>query len=143
MRRVRYVAVGVSLLLLGGATSWAESGAAPSAAATAGKAESTPAQGDAATSKVDVAALKTGIVGNWRSVDDGEVMAFAADGDARIKDPNATFTATYTVGDDGALHINVPVFAKGSDFTYKVEVKGDAMTLTLKDRPPRTYERIK
>lgn len=143
MRSVGHAVVGISLLFLGAAASWADGTVAPTASPTGVKAESTPAKGDASAAKSDVAAIKTAIVGKWRSVDDGEVMEFNADGSARIIDPNAAFVATYGVLDDGTLRINVPVFAKNSDFLYKLEVKGDEMTLTLKDRQPRKYLRIK
>ena len=144
MSIVRTAIVGMSILSLGVGGAWAaDSSAAANATAPAGKTAPTPAKPDAAAAKGGALPIKDSMVGSWKSVDDGEVMELAADGNARVKDPNATFTATYKLLDDGSMHLEVPIFGKQKDFFYKIELKGDELTLTMKDRKPRTYVRVK
>jgi uncharacterized protein (DUF2147 family) len=144
MRIVRTAVVGVSVLLLSVSVRWAaDSNANATASPTAAKTEPAAAKTGATAAPGGATAIKDAIVGNWRCAVDGEVMEFAADGSARVKDPNAMFMATYKILDDGSLHLEVPAFANQKDFVYQMELTGDQLTLTLKDQKPRTYDRIK
>jgi len=143
MNIVRAVLVGISALLISANGAWAaESSATPAGSATAGKSDPTP-KAEATVAKGDPKGIKDTIVGKWKSPDDGEVMDFAADGNVRIQDPNALFMGTYELLADGTLHMEIPAFKKNKDFVYQVDVKGDELTLTLKDQKPRKYNRLK
>lgn len=136
--------VGISVLLLSASlTAAADSNAGATAGPTAATADPTVAKTEPTAGQGGATAIKDAIVGGWKSVDDGEVMEFAADGGVRIKDPNAMFVATYKLLDDGSLHLEVPAFGKKKDFVYKVDLKGEELTMTLKDQKPRKYARVK
>jgi len=147
MKNLRGVAIGISVLLMGLGNGCTEDSDAPKTTAKAPEAVQAGTQPAASreggTANLDAAGIKTGIVGSWKSVDDGEVMEFRNDGSAHVKDPNAVFVATYTLPEDGTLHLAVPIFGKKGDFVYKLDLQGDEMTLTVKDRTPRKYERVK
>lgn len=142
MRITRTVVVGSTLFMLSASVTSAADGKADATAAPTGQTVPTAAKTEPTTAQGGSKAIKDAIVGSWKCAADGEVMEFAADGSARVKNPNAMFVATYTVRDDGSLHLDVPVFGKQKDLTYKVELKGDELTLTL-DQKPRKYERVK
>ena len=70
-------------------------------------------------------------------------MDFRADGVARVGGGMATFIGTYKFLDDGSFVIDMPVFGKQSNFVYRIEMKDDQLILTLKDKQPRRYDRVK
>ena len=151
MRITRTAAVGMSIFMLSASVASAADGKAEGTAGpTAGQTVPTVAKTEPASAKTEPTAgqggskaIKDAIVGSWKCAADGEVMEFAADGSARVKDPNAMFLATYNLLDDGRLHLEVPVFGKQKDLTYTVELTGDELTLTFKDQQPRKYNRVK
>jgi hypothetical protein len=144
---MRIVRIGVLGVLLLNATLVRATGSTADATASPTKGQGSPAAGTAggAVGSAGNKITKEAVIGAWKSVDDGEVMDFAADGTARIKPPSAIFMGTYKLLDDGGLHLEVPAFGKQKDFLYQVELKGDQLTLTRKDKEakPRTYERVK
>ena len=140
MTVVRTVVVAVSVLSLS-ATS---ARAAGSTADTPGvKADPTAVKATATAGKAATTAIKDTIIGIWKSVDDGELMNFSADGAARVGGGTATFIGTYKFLDDGSLRIDLPAFGKQNNFVYQVEMKDAQLILTLKDRAPRKYDRVK
>ena len=139
MTNLRAALVAVNLLLLGPISS----GAADVATATPTVNAAPTATTTAAESTASKTPSKENIVGVWKSVDDGELMDFRADGVARVGGGMATFIGTYKFLDDGSFVIDMPVFGKQSNFVYRIEMKDDQLILTLKDKQPRRYDRVK
>ncbi len=135
---------GISFRFVGTTAVLAADGtAAPTPGATAAQTEPAAAKAEPTAGQPAPPADKAAIVGNWKSNDDTEVMEFAADGSLRVKDPNAMFMGSYTLSGDGNLHMEIPAFGAKKDFLYKYEIKGDELTLTLTDKKPRKYSRVK
>ena len=91
---------------------------------------------------VDTAALEKAVVGKWKSVDDGEVIEFAAGGGVHIIQPGMGFGGTYKFDDAGNLIFDIAAFKKFGLVTYKFEMQDTTIILTTPASGPRKYKRV-